>query len=31
LAALSQTSQMDPDVDLRIELLDKGASKEVNW
>jgi 2-isopropylmalate synthase len=29
LAALSQTSQMDQDVDLSIELLDKGASKKL--
>ena len=29
LAALSQTSQMDQDVDLSIELLDQGASKKL--
>jgi 2-isopropylmalate synthase len=29
LAALSQTSQMDQDVDLSIELLDKGAAKKL--
>ena len=30
LAALSQTSQMDKDVDLSIELLDKGDSKKLS-
>jgi len=29
LAALSQTSQLDQDVDLSIELLDKGAAKKL--